>query len=257
MRHVLLEPADASRSTAFDEASLRFATSPPNPGELAEQLQQLVHLAGKSTGPASALVIEAEPIDDQLEQAVGDAGFKAVRTTLQLRRSLPLGPDDRAAAAPIVTRPFEPGRDEDAWVAVNNRAFAWHPDQAGRTRHDIEAEQTEPWFRADGFLIHERDGTMDGFCWTKIHRDHDPPLGEIYVIGVDPSEHGHGLGRSLVVAGLDWLAAVGLTRAMLYVEADNEPALRLYRSLGFAEHQAHRWWRRPLAPLDPPGPPGP
>jgi len=112
----------------------------------------------------------------------------------------------------------------------------------------------EPWFRADGFLVHDGPadgpgdgpaGAIDAFCWTKIHTDHDPPLGEIYVIGVDPDAHGRGLGRALTLGGLDWLADHGLTIGMLYVEADNDAAVGLYRDLGFTEHLAHRWWRSP------------
>ena len=73
-----------------------------------------------------------------------------------------------------------------------------------------------------------------GFCWTKIHRDEQPPAGEIYVIAVDPDVAGTGLGRAMTLAGLDWLHGVaGLRRGMLYVDADNAPAVGLYRKLGF------------------------
>jgi mycothiol synthase len=207
---------------------------------------------------ATALTFEAEPAATDLDRQVVAAGFELVRTTLQLRRTLPL-PGPTAAPVPGV-RPFRVGRDEQAWVAVNNRAFAWHPEQSDQTVDDIVRAEGEPWFRADGFLVHDapdtpdtpdaqgspRERQIDGFCWTKIHQDHEPPLGEIFVIGVDPHAHGRGLGRALVTAGLDWLAGQGLRIAMLYVEADNEAALGLYRELGFAEHQAHRWWRRTL-----------
>ncbi len=224
-------------------------------GELPGLLQQVAALA-PAIG-AVAATLEAEPTPEPLAALAAEAGYQLERSTLQLRRPLPLGPSEHDLGPghePPVLRPFRPGADEAAWVAVNNRAFEWHPEQGGWTVDDVRRREAEPWFRADGFLVHDDPdpsagaGSIDGFCWTKIHADAEPPLGEIYVIAVDPAAHGRGLGRALVVAGLDWLAAQGLTVAMLYVEADNGPARGLYRDLGFAEHQARRWWRRPLGP---------
>ena len=221
-------------------------------------LQRVAALA-PAVGAVEA-TLEAEPAPEALVELVGAAGFDLVRSTLQLRRPLPLAAEEHAVGAghePPVLRSFRPGEDESAWVEVNNRAFAWHPEQGGWTVDDLRRRETEPWFRAEGFLVHdaapgpdstgaEGQRSIDGFCWTKIHADTEPPLGEIYVIAVDPSDHGRGLGRALVVAGLDWLADHGLGDAMLYVEADNESARNLYRDLGFVEHQARRWWRRTL-----------
>jgi mycothiol synthase len=197
---------------------------------------------------ADVLVVDAEPASDELDAAVQGAGLVLTRTLLQMRRSLPVPPGDRGpSGAPVPLRAFRPGVDDDAWLAVNNRAFAWHPEQSGWTGAELAERMTEPWFRADGFLVHDGPaGAIDGFCWTKIHADHDPPLGEIYVIGVDPDAHGRGLGRALTLGGLDWLADHGLTIGMLYVEADNDAAVGLYRDLGFTEHLAHRWWQTPV-----------
>ena len=104
-----------------------------------------------------------------------------------------------------------------------------------------------------GFLVADdpgRPGEFSGFCWTKEHEatNTDPALGEIYVIGVDPSHRGEGLGPAFTMAGLDHLAAQGLTTAVLYVEADNEPARRLYDRLGFATHRRRRVYTRPTEP---------
>jgi mycothiol synthase len=197
------------------------------------------------------VVVVARPDAPVVAAAAEDAGFLPCREVVQLRRPLPLPDDLRAGPlahpARARLRSFRPGVDDAAWLAVNHRAFAWHPDQGDWGPPDLAERLASPWFDAEGFLVLDGDdGRLDGFCWTKVHpaTATDPALGEIFVIGVDPDAHGRGLGRALVVAGLDHLAARGLGTAMLYTEADNEPALALYRSLGFTRHHADRWYRR-------------
>ncbi len=166
--------------------------------------------------------------DDQLART---AGLAPARRLLQMRRPLPTGlPVD------VETRAFRPGEDEDAWLTVNNRAFADHPEQGGWTRGTLAQRQAEPWFDPQGFRLHERDGRLAAFCWTKLHHDHDPVLGEIYVIGVDPDFQGLGLGRQLTLAGLESIADRGVETGMLYVDEANRGALAMYEHLGFRVH---------------------
>ncbi|TKK90855.1 mycothiol synthase [Herbidospora galbida] len=165
------------------------------------------------------------------------SGFERVRSLWQMRRSLfaPF-PAARVPEGVRITT-FETGRDEKEWVALNARAFAHHPEQGAWTVDDVRRREREPWFDPAGFFLAFRDGTMTGFHWTKVHGDgghgHEP-IGEVYVVGVDPAEQGSGLGKALTLTGLAHLRSLGLSQVMLYVDEENRAAIRLYEGLGFS-----------------------
>jgi mycothiol synthase len=220
-------PADAASEAAVTEALQAAVAAVAAKG--GGPLRVWVH----GDGPA-ALRTVAGP-------AARATGFELERTLLQLRRPLPV---DELMVPTVATRAFVPGQDDEAWLAVNNRAFATHPEQGAWTPEELARRLAEPWFDPAGFLLHEEEGRLVGFCWTKVHDHLDPPLGEIYVIAVDPAAHQRGLGKRLVVTGLDHLADRGLRHAMLYVDAANQPATHLYDRLGFTlHHEDHAYVR--------------
>ncbi|MCP2253565.1 mycothiol synthase [Prauserella aidingensis] len=142
----------------------------------------------------------------------------------------------------VTLRTFTPGSDEQAVVDVNARAFHWHPEQGALTVDDLAATEREDWFDPRGFFLAEQAGAVIGFHWTKEHPPNPAkfggrPAGEVYVVGVDPSAQGGGLGRALTVAGLRHLADRGLSQVILYVEGDNAPAVAVYRRLGFTPYE--------------------
>ncbi|HEX6500366.1 MAG TPA: mycothiol synthase [Micromonosporaceae bacterium] len=188
-------------------------------------------------------------------------GFERHRVLWQMRRSLfadvpaPHIPDG------VVIRSFRPGRDEQAWLATNARAFGDHPEQGRWTMRDLRVRMAEPWFDPAGFLLAEReaDGALLGFHWTKVHgeghqhpdamppgvpRHQHEPIGEVYVLGVDPAGAGLGLGKALALAGLRYLRGRGLDQVMLYVDESNRRAIALYRSVGFARWSTDVNFRR-------------
>jgi mycothiol synthase len=167
----------------------------------------------------------------------GSLGFERFRALWQMRRPFGMPLPGVAVPAGVALRTFEVGRDEDAWVRVNARAFVHHPEQGRWTRADLERREREPWFSPEGFFLAERDGALVGFHWTKVHDDEDGPIGEVYVVGVDPDAQGLGLGRVLTLAGLRHLDGLGLPAVMLYVDESNTPATALYTTLGF-EHRS-------------------
>ena len=159
-----------------------------------------------------------------------------VRELWQMRAPLDALPDPRPLPAGVSVRTFVPDQDEEAWRRVNSRAFAYHPEQGRMTKADLRARESEPWFDPQGFLLAERDGKLLGSVWTKVHAagEHgSEPVGEIYVVGVDPDAQGLGLGGALTDLGLAYLRSRGLGTAILYTGAENRVAVRTYRSVGF------------------------
>lgn len=187
-----------------------------------------------------------DPHDDLAELA-DQCGLEPVRTLHEMRRPLPLGEH-----ATVPTRSFRPGEDDAEWVRLNNRAFADHGEQGGWSVESLALRMAEPWFDPDGFRLHERDGRIAAFCWTKLHDELDPVVGEIYVIAVDPDFHGSGLGRELTLAGLDSIAARGVGVANLYVDAANTAAVALYDRLGFEIHRTRIAYAGELPPAPEP-----
>ncbi len=171
--------------------------------------RELLHLAAPSTGSGTG---------------AADSGTGAARTVPEAPNTVP------EALEGITTTFFTVGHDEAEWVALNALIFANHPEQGGLTITDLDELERESWFRADTFLLLRDGERMIGYCWLKLVDDR----GEFYVVGVHPDYQGRHLGSILFDAGLARLAELGIHNSHLYVEGDNEPALRLYRSRGFS-----------------------
>jgi mycothiol synthase len=186
----------------------------------------------------------------------GRAGLTAERELWRMRLDMdgleaPL-PDPQVPDG-VGIRPFEVGADEAELLRVNNAAFSWHPEQGGWTLADVAAREAEPWFDPAGVLLAVDAAAPEhvlGFHWTKVHAtgtgeaDATGPVGEVYVLGVDPAAQGRHLGSMLTLAGLAHLHDRGLGTVVLYVEADNTAAVRVYRRLGFERFSGDVSYRR-------------
>ena len=186
------------------------------------------------------------------------AGWSRVRTLYLLDRPVQIEsqPEQRSGSAfPTVASPDirafgQPG-DAEALLGINNAAFDWHPDQRDWTLSQLNARLAAPWVDTRLILLAEEESTVQGFCWVRIHHSMDQasPTGEIYLIAVDPTAHGRGLGKRLVNAGIAAMADHQCGRAVLWCEAENLGALAMYRSLGFSVHSTDAAYA--ADPIDP------
>ncbi|MFI6980677.1 mycothiol synthase [Embleya sp. NPDC050154] len=226
------------------------------------------HARGGGLGRAllEALVTEAAHIDGDgrlrvwahgklpaAERLAAALGFTAFRELWQMRRAAGTAVPDLDVPADVRLRAFTPGTDDRAWLALNAKAFAHHPEQGAWTADDLRRRFAEPWFDPAGFFLAEdtNSGELLGFHWTKTHpaTADSGPLGEVYVVGVDPAAQGRGLGALLTSVGLRHLAqhtvdGRPLAEILLYVDADNEAAVKVYTRLGFRVHTVDVMYRR-------------
>lgn len=251
VRHVLARSADGTlvgygHLDVTDEvagSSAEVAVRPSSRGQgIGEALvRELLDLT-----PDGRLRLWSRAENPSAARLAEKLGFKRTRVLHQMRRPLTALPDVPMPVG-VSVRTFSVGEDEEAWTALNNEAFASHPDQGGWSVDEVRIREHESWFDPSGFFLALRDDRLVGFHWTKVHgahgHDHDA-IGEVYVVGVASSERGTGLGKALTVLGLQHLASLGLAEALLYVDESNAAAIGLYEKLGFTTRSKDVSWSR-------------
>ncbi len=223
------------------------------PEDVRVSLEVVVHPEFRGRGIGRALLLEgveharrqdASRVDVWAyneSQSVGrmadGLGFTVARRLLHLHRHVSAGAAPPPRRPGVVLRGFRPGDDDAAWIALNARVFAGHPENGAWTSEDLGARFAEPWFDPRDFLLLEVDGVLSGFCWLKVdQRGNDGRVGEIYVFGVAPDYEGRGLARYLLATALARLEGRDVRVAAVYVDAANVRALRLYQMYGFHHH---------------------
>lgn len=128
--------------------------------------------------------------------------------------------------APVMAVDLAGTADMDAILALEETGFA----PASRW---IDKSWLPELTRPDHYAPAVRDaaGTVRGVAAFQVIAE----VADLNRVVVDPAWRGRGAGRALVSAGLTWAAERGAERMLLEVEWANEPALALYRGLGFVE----------------------
>lgn len=276
LRHIAKEAEDADGVAPFDEqtlldvesqaaSSMVWTIGEPVAGIAHRGRNGTVELAvlpdARGLGLGTELVRAAKDAGETAFWAHGNLpvaehiaekeGLDAGRTLLVLERALPgdgegaepsQGEESGASQLPepeqvpgVVVSPFNSATDFASLVDLNAQAFASHPEQGALTREDFDARMQEDWFSPELLLVAKSEGNLVGFVWLK-------PAGEaleLYVLGVAPEFRGKGLGAALTAHALATAEKQGFKKSILYVDAENEAAMKVYQNAGYTEAQRH------------------
>jgi GNAT superfamily N-acetyltransferase len=159
-------------------------------------------------------------VDPRIGNALRERGFLRIDETTVMIAPLP---------EPVASMPEQV--DLDAWLELYQRFEGGTRGSAVQYRALLNRIQPPVCYgvlRVDGEPVAIGQAVADGE-WVGL-----------YAIATDPARRRQGHGRALVNQLLAWGRQQGATRSYLQVIAANEPAVRLYEQLGYAE--AYRYW---------------
>lgn len=123
--------------------------------------------------------------------------------------------------------------NEKDWIqfeALNKEAFA---------REGLQKEGYLQTIEDEGFIGAFYEKKLIGYIRLIIHREY----GHLGQIAVSKPERGKGYGNNLMEQARSYFKAKGLYRIGLYVETDNEIAIRLYEKHGFnKQYESWNFW---------------
>jgi len=96
----------------------------------------------------------------------------------------------------------------------------------------------------------KNEGRIIGYCWPHLVASRSFSTsklrGRIHMLGVDPNYQGRGIGRFMLLKGLNYLKAQGVRTVELTADSQNKAALSLYHSLGFRKAGVSLWFEKKL-----------
>ena len=217
---------------------------------LLEETRRVLARAG-----GGVLFLWVHRVEDPSTTLAARLGFEVQRELAFMSRRLDEPPRDPTIPAGVQLRTYRPDQDDDEFLRVNNAAFEGHPENGGWDHDDFAQRRKLDWFDPGGLIMAWRGDRCVGFHWTKWH-SHDSdevpahePVGEVYVLGVDPAEQGTGMGRVLLLAGLRHLFERQCRQSILYVDCANTGAVKLYESEDFVTQYREVCYQDFVAPI--------
>ncbi len=176
-------------------------------------------------------------------------GFEQERYFWGMRLSADQSVEPPALPPSITVRSYQPGKDEEIACEAFNGAFAEHYGFEPTTVEQIQGWNERPGFKPEGLLLAFSGDEVAGVCvaWIGTVPVEGDMVGDISDLGVIPTYRRQGLGRALLIMGVNYLRQF-VPIVELGVEGKNDNALALYQSVGFKQQ---RGWLNMVKQLSP------
>ncbi len=170
-------------------------------------------------------------------------GFAINRYFFRMERAVTEPVQNPQLPAEFTLQVGEQQKKGNAWVELYNQSFIdhwnFHPLTRDRLDHELANLVYQPEF---DLVAASPDGILAGFCYCSIDPEKNPQTGRnegwIVALGTRRGFRNQGIGRALLLAGMQQLQAAGVETILLSVDAQSPTgALKLYKSVGF--HKAY------------------
>jgi len=187
----------------------------------------------------------ARPEEKDVIRLFSVAGFADVKRQWQMRLEMTECRFKEVNASYTVSV-MTPG-EESIMTDLQNKAFSgswgFAPNVPEEIAYRLRMDGATP---SDVLLLREGHDPA-AYCWTRLEQESNGRLlGIIWMIGSDPGKRGLGLGRAMINEAIRSLMDRGAQSVELTVYADNEPAVRLYESVGFRHRHDIIWYEKAL-----------
>lgn len=173
-------------------------------------------------------------------------GFKPIRRYFDLRLDISKIKNNDIHNASQDCRCLKSGEEREL-ARIQNLAFEGHWGYHPNTPETIAFYTRIGDLSTENIILACEEDKIIGYCWVEIIPGNSPdeqPAGEIHMIGADPDYQGKGIGKKVLMAGLDYLRRMGITTAFLSVDSENKSALSLYESIGFELYRKTLWYEK-------------
>lgn len=227
---VRYDGAWAIRLTAGHPAKRLNSVNPLDPGDDSNLPERIAKLAQLFVSVSRPLTFRMSPLSgDGIEAYLDGEGWSSFSKSVVMRAPLVEAlVKDAISQIPLK----DTGRFVDAALAVREQGTSLRGGLLG-----IIGSIQPP----AGLFVQEQEGcpVSTAICVR------DGELAGLFEVATEASQRGRGHGRRTLLSALKWARSQGARKAWLQVEADNEAAIGLYRSLGFSEVYRYHYRQPP------------